>query len=79
MGTENPVRYARVKAEQDRLQAERARSSSITIARLRPYCNHNIEVLSRGTHDCPFINVLITERMLDFRLSLSVEFRQLLK
>lgn len=48
--TENPVRYAQVKAEQDRLRAECARSSSITLARLCPYCDHKIEILSRGTH-----------------------------
>lgn len=53
--TENPVRYAQVKAEQDRLQAECARSSSITLARLCPYCDHKIEILSRGTHGYSFI------------------------
>lgn len=53
--TENPVRYAQVKAEQDRLRAECARSSSITLARLCPYCDHKIEILSRGTHGYSFI------------------------
>ena len=53
--TENPVRYAQVKAEQDRLQAECARSSSITLARLCPYCRHKIEILSRVTHGYSFI------------------------
>lgn len=41
--TENPVRYAQVKAEQDRLRAECARSSSITLARLCPYCDHRLD------------------------------------
>lgn len=47
---ENPNRYAQVKAEQDKLRAECARNSNMTLARLCPYCDHKIEVLFRGTH-----------------------------
>lgn len=40
---ENPNRYAQVKAEQDKLRAECARNSNMTLARLCPYCDHKIE------------------------------------
>ena len=78
--TENPVRYAQVKAEQDRLRAECARSSSITLARLCPYCDHKIEILSPWdprlfVYQMP----LIAERMLDSLLSLSAEHKHLPK
>lgn len=35
---ENPIRYAQVKAEQEKLRAECAKKSSMTLARLCPYC-----------------------------------------
>lgn len=44
----DPVRYARVKAEQEKLQAQCV--SAMMMARLCPYCSHKIEVLCRGTH-----------------------------
>lgn len=46
--TSNPDRYARVAAEQEELK--QAYSSSITMARLCPYCSHKVEVLCRGSH-----------------------------
>ena len=51
---ENPAKYAQVKAEQEKLRAECSQSSSITLARLCPYCGHKIEILSRGTHGYAF-------------------------
>ena len=41
---ENPAKYAQVKAEQEKLRAECSQSSSITLARLCPYCGHKIEL-----------------------------------
>ena len=52
---ENPIRYAQVKAEQEKLRAECARNSSMTMARLCPYCEHKIEVLARGNHGSSFV------------------------
>lgn len=46
----NPARYAKVKAEQERLRAECARNSSMIMARLCPHCDHKSEILFRGTH-----------------------------
>lgn len=46
--TSNPARYARIAAEQEELK--RTYSSSITMARLCPFCSHKIEVLCRGSH-----------------------------
>ena len=51
---ENPAKYAQVKAEQEKLRAECSQSSSMTLARLCPYCGHKIEILSRGTHGYAF-------------------------
>lgn len=44
----DPARYSKVLAEQEDLKKTYA--SSITMARLCPYCNHKIEILCRGTH-----------------------------
>ena len=52
---ENPIRYAQVKAEQEKLRAECARNRSMTMARLCPYCEHKIEVLARGNHGYSFV------------------------
>jgi len=49
----DPVRYARVKAEQEKLRAEC--NSSMMMARLCPFCKHKIEVLCRGTHGGVFM------------------------
>lgn len=46
--TKNPTYYAQVSAEQEELK--RAYSSSMTMARLCPYCQHKIEILCRGSH-----------------------------
>lgn len=51
----DPDRYTKVKAEQERLRAECARNSSMTMARLCPYCEHKIEILLRGTHGYSFL------------------------
>lgn len=51
--TSDPARYAKVAAEQEELK--KAYSSSLTIARLCPYCRHKIEILCRGTHSGSFI------------------------
>lgn len=53
--TENPDRYAQVKAEQDRLRVECASNSNMTLARMCPYCDHKIEILFRGSHGYSFI------------------------
>ena len=50
-----PDRYAKVKAEQEQLRAECARNSSMTMARLCPYCEHKIEILLRGIHGYSFL------------------------
>lgn len=44
----DPARYARVTAEQEELK--RTYSSSLTMARLCPYCGHKVEILCRGAH-----------------------------
>ena len=44
----DPVRYARVAAEQDALK--KTYGSQMQIARLCPYCGHKVEHLCRGTH-----------------------------
>lgn len=44
----DPVHYAQVTAEQEELK--RIYSSSMTLARLCPYCGHKVEILCRGTH-----------------------------
>lgn len=44
----DPARYARVKAEQEKLRAQC--DSTMMMARLCPYCGHKVEVLYRGTH-----------------------------
>lgn len=46
--TSNPGRYAQVAAEQEQLK--QTYSSSITMARLCPFCSHKVEVLCRGNH-----------------------------
>ena len=46
--TKDPVHYAKVMAEQEELR--KAYSSSMTMARLCPYCGHKIEILCRGDH-----------------------------
>ena len=51
----DPDRYAKVKAEQEQLRAECARNSSMTMARLCPYCEHKIEILLRGIHGYSFL------------------------
>ena len=51
----DPARYAKVKAEQGQLRAECARNSSMTMARLCPFCEHKIEILLRGTHGYSFL------------------------
>ena len=45
---QDPVRYAKVKAEQDELS--RLCSAQMTLARICPYCNHRITLLFRGQH-----------------------------
>lgn len=59
---ENPAKYAQVKAEQEKLRAECSQSSSMTLARLCPYCGHKIEILSRGPMDTLLPSVQIAER-----------------
>lgn len=59
---ENPVKYAQVKAEQEKLRAECSRSSSMTLARLCPYCGHKIEIHA-GPMDTLLRNVRIAGRM----------------
>ena len=51
----DPDRYAKVKAEQEQLRAECARNSSMTMARLCPYCEHKIEILLREIHGYSFL------------------------
>lgn len=46
--TQNPAYYAQVTAEQEALK--QTYSSSMTMARLCPYCQHKIEILCRGSH-----------------------------
>lgn len=46
--TSNPAHYAQVVAEQEKLI--KTYSSSMTMARLCPFCSHKIEVLCRGSH-----------------------------
>lgn len=45
----DPVRYAKVKAEQEQLSAQC--STLMTIARLCPYCGHKMTMLCRGNHN----------------------------
>lgn len=71
---ENPNRYAQVKAEQDKLRAECARNSNMTLARLCPYCDHKIEVLFRGTHGyslikCPHCGETVGFPPVSFRMT----------
>lgn len=49
----DPARYARVKTEQEKLQAQC--DSAMMMARLCPYCDHKIEILCRGTHSGAFV------------------------
>lgn len=49
----NPYRYARVKAEQEKLQKQFC--GGVMMARLCPYCDHKIEILCRGTHGPAYI------------------------
>ena len=44
----DPVRYEKVKLEQEQLSKECA--THLMLARICPYCNHKIELLYRGTH-----------------------------
>ncbi len=46
--TKDPVRYARVKADQDKIAQEFF--CGVMLARLCPYCGTKIEVLCRGSH-----------------------------
>lgn len=45
---QDPIRYAKVKAEQDELNKQC--SAQMTLARFCPYCNHRITILFRGQH-----------------------------
>lgn len=70
----DPDRYARVKAEQERLRAECAQNSSIVMARLCPYCERKIEILFRGSHGysltkCPNCGEQVRFPPVHFRLA----------
>ena len=75
----DPDRYAKVKAEQEQLRAECARNSSMTMARLCPYCEHKIEILLRGIHGYSFLNAPTAVSRLDSRPSPSAWHDLLLK
>jgi len=51
--TLDPVRQARVRAEQEELRRQYA--THITMARLCPYCEHKVEVLCKGSHGASFV------------------------
>ena len=44
----NPVLYAKVKSEQDKLREDC--TARITVARLCPYCGHKITTIYKGNH-----------------------------
>lgn len=44
----DPARYAKVKAEQEQLNAQCC--TQMTLARVCPYCNHKITILCREQH-----------------------------
>lgn len=49
--TQNPERYAQVKAEQEELKIQFSMAAfGTSVARLCPYCEHKIEILYRGAH-----------------------------
>lgn len=68
----DPVRYAKVKAEQDELNKKC--DTAMTVARLCPYCNHKITILCSGSHSyakekCPNCGENVTFPPISFRLS----------
>lgn len=49
--TQDPERYAQVKAEQEELKLQFSMAVfGTSVARLCPYCEHKIEILYRGEH-----------------------------
>ena len=49
--TQDPERYAQVKAEQEELKLQFSMAAfGTSVARLCPYCEHKIEILYRGEH-----------------------------
>lgn len=67
----DPIRYARVKAEQEAL---RKQFDGLVIARLCPYCSHKIEMLYRGSHGacrvkCPHCGEDVTLPPVSFRIA----------
>ena len=67
----DPVRYARVKEEQETL---RKQFNGAVIARLCPYCGHKIEMLYHGNHGacftkCPRCGEDVTLPPVSFRMA----------
>ena len=68
----NPVHYAKVKAEQEKLR--RQCSSELSIARICPYCRHRITILFRGQHSyskekCPNCGEEVIFPPIQFRMA----------
>ena len=65
--TQDPERYAQVKAEQEELKLQFSMAAfGTSVARLCPYCEHKIEILYRGEHGpsrakCPNCGADITQ------------------
>ena len=57
------------KDSKQKLRAECARNSSMTMARLCPYCEHKIEVLARGNHGYSFVKCPNCGESLEFDFS----------
>ena len=68
----DPVRYAKVKAEQEELSKKCA--SAMKIARLCPYCGHKVTILCSGSHSyaqekCPNCGESVTFPPIVFRMA----------